>query len=442
MNKLLQLSAIALFLVACPNVTNAQYVTPCPLNMAGMNAYPAFLHVPKANVVWIAMQGFNGASLINSSSYAYSMDGGQTFITGSVPDMLNRGGSDVFALNVDTAWIALTDGYGVNGGAIWRTNNGGNLWIQQTTTEFAGGFLDIVNFSNANNGTAIGDPNSGYFEIYNTTDGGNSWLRVPQGNIPSPLLGEYALQNSSVRINSRFWFSTSKGRIFYSTDDGYTWNVSVVNATFGYTHITMNDENNGLAWMANNSAPYITTDGGVTWTIKQTSPPVFIDMVSAIKNDVGAFVFKTVDGIFATTDNFNSFYLIDNQQIVDGNTLKMFDATVGYTQRADYQSDSVILKIVNGVSAKNNLEESNSLFIYPNPSNGSVVNISFNSEIRQEFLLKITDMTGRIIYHKNSYGENGSNRIKVTLPALTNGIYIVELAGRNNKLNQRLIIQQ
>src|SRR5690606_35089027 len=86
-------------------------------------------------------------------------------------------------------------------------------------------------FFDINNGITQGDPASGYFEIYTTTDGGTNWTRVPNANIPTPLSGEYGYNNMFETVGDIIWFATNKGRLYKSTDKGLNWTVSQTPAT-------------------------------------------------------------------------------------------------------------------------------------------------------------------------------------------------------------------
>ena len=169
------------------------------------------------------------------------------------------------------------------GGVIHRTTNGGANWTNMTATGMftntTDAFADFVTFLTPSVGVAVGDPVAGVYEIWRTTNGGLSWAVVPSANIPAPLSAtEFAIVNLYTKQGtSNIWFGTNQGRIYYSTNSGQTWSVSVAAAnTTTITEIAFNSANNGVAFGFNSGQTfemYNTTDGGVTWNPINTISP-------------------------------------------------------------------------------------------------------------------------------------------------------------------------
>jgi len=187
----------------------------------------------------------------------------------NAPETDGYSSSMITAIDENTAWVAL---YAPNGGGkIVKTSDGGENWIHQSSAAFAApnGFPNVVHFWDANNGWCQGDPNGGYFELYTTTDGGNNWVRVPEANIPANQSGEYGTVGYYDVYEDIVWFATNKGRIFKSTDKGYTWNVFQTPITDASFEISFRNENVGIIQRrgsGDNKVQYITTDGGENWT--------------------------------------------------------------------------------------------------------------------------------------------------------------------------------
>jgi len=177
----------------------------------------------------------------------------------------------ISAIDESTAWAALFDGSN-GGGKIVKTTDGGENWEHQSTAAFTApyGFPNVVHFWDANNGWCQGDPNNGYFEFYTTSDGGTTWTRVPQANIPDNLSSEYGTVGYYAVYGDIVWFATNKGRIFKSTDKGYNWDAyqtPLSNASF---ELSFKDANTGIIQKrgeGDNKVQYITTDGGENWTV-------------------------------------------------------------------------------------------------------------------------------------------------------------------------------
>ncbi|MEO8085636.1 MAG: YCF48-related protein, partial [Bacteroidota bacterium] len=226
------------------------------------------------NTAWIV--GYDGSGGgANLLDYAVSSDGGSNFVTGTVGTDTTFRVANISAISADTAWVAMFNNVLNAGGGIWQTTDGGASWLQQAVGLIydANSFPDIVHFWNANEGVTIGDPNNGYFEIYTTIDGGATWTRVPQANIPANVAQEAGITNWYDSYGDNVWFYTSKGRIYHSADKGLNWTVSSIVSLTAAQSMTVKflDANYGIAQIAVAASGAFasakkTTDGGATWT--------------------------------------------------------------------------------------------------------------------------------------------------------------------------------
>ncbi len=198
---------------------------------------------------------------------------------------------NVSAINYDTAWVALFDPNGADANqGIYQTTDAGTTWAKVPGAAYtSGSFPNVVHFWNRNIGFAMGDPVGGYYENYTTTDGGANWTRTP--NTASQLnpqnASEYGLTGVYDTYGNNVWFGTTHGRIFKSSDNGLTWTVAntpwFTTATNPTTNnvskIRMVDAMNGLAARYNATTKrYVvarTTDGGATWLPLTTSGAMF-----------------------------------------------------------------------------------------------------------------------------------------------------------------------
>lgn len=237
-----------------------------------------YLDAVNANVVWV-VSGDYATTGSPSQYYSRTIDGGQTFTSGIIP---NVGAGNTYeignmeAIDANTAWIACYNQITSGNGAIFRTTDGGATWVNMTGsnmyTDPNESFLNSVTFLTPSIGLTLGDPVNGEYEIWRTLDGGLSWTQVPGANIPNPLMaGEYGIVDLFTKQgNSNVWFGTNAGRIYRSTDAGLTWSVSVVagsNTTL--TKIAFSSPLNGVVQLWDGSTYYLyqTTDGGATWTL-------------------------------------------------------------------------------------------------------------------------------------------------------------------------------
>lgn len=88
--------------------------------------------------------------------------------------------SSFVAISENKAFAACYQQTLGSAGGIWKSEYGGATWTQIPDLYQTHGvsFPNAIHFSSALNGTIAGDPQNGYFEIYNTTDGGDTWHSI------------------------------------------------------------------------------------------------------------------------------------------------------------------------------------------------------------------------------------------------------------------------
>jgi len=77
----------------------------------------------------------------------------------------------------------------------------------------------------------------------------------------------------------------------------------------------------------------------------------------------------------------------------------------------------------------------NSLFLYPNPSNGIFKLVTGTNEITS---IEVYDVTGKIIWSKNDFGVSNSE-IQLNLSSVSQGIYFVKVVASNQSIVKRII---
>ena len=68
----------------------------------------------------------------------------------------------------------------------------------------------------------------------------------------------------------------------------------------------------------------------------------------------------------------------------------------------------------------------NAYTIYPNPTNG-ILHIDFNTDKSSNMIIKLMDITGRLIYQVQTNSTKGFNQLLVETNKISNGLYILEL---------------
>ena len=115
--------------------------------------------------------------------------------------------------------------------------------------------------------------------MYVTSDGGSNWNQVPGASIPNPLGGEYGYTRQIEVVGNDVWFSTNRGRIYYSSDQGNNWVVyqSPI-SDFGSAEVngslSFSDSQNGII-IDNSANVYRTFDGGSNWSQISTTGNIY-----------------------------------------------------------------------------------------------------------------------------------------------------------------------
>jgi len=239
---------------------------------------------------------FRGVQALSDSVVWFSGTGGTVLLTENggkkwkdvtVPNCKSLDFRDIHALDAKRAWV-MSSG---NGARIYHTENSGETWVLQFEDENPNVFLDGMDFSDELNGVAYGDPVSERMDVLLTSNGGETWTRIPSERIPVALKDEAGFAASGtgvVYIDNTIWIATGGGdisRVFKSEDKGQTWEVFITpiigGEGQGIFSVAMKDKLNGVVVGGNyvdstrvkfNCA--FTTDGGEIWNLVETNGPL------------------------------------------------------------------------------------------------------------------------------------------------------------------------
>ncbi|XKX05878.1 oxidoreductase [Tenacibaculum maritimum] len=206
-------------------------------------------------------------------------------------------------------------------------------------------FYDSMKFfSDGKHGIAVGDPIENCPSIILTSDGGNTWQKIPCSQLPKFEKGEafFAASNTNIKIiDNTVWIASGgkKARILKSEDTGKTWTVydtPIVqgNGSQGIYSIDFYDKKNGIVIGGSYASPYnncankaITTDGGITWNlIADNQEPSYKSCVQYIPNTKGQEIiavgktgisFSNDGGLTWNEISKDNYYTI---QFIDTNT--------------------------------------------------------------------------------------------------------------------------
>ena len=292
-----------LFSVMLPQKTSAQWVKQSYPSLEGELIY--YLFAADKNTMWTYTRSpFTDTTHIQKSEFLRTGDGGKTYKKGTLSNNDIGFYPHIQPFDGKTAHLISTDADGhftfkrtVDTGATWQ-----DMPYQPKT------FPDLVYFWDKDNGIFISDPDSLDVIILYTTNGGNTYTRLPQTNHPRMGATEYpVLADFQVVGNTFFFWSvdyiTNVWRVWRSLDRGRNWTAG---ATFetgnvpGFTpRLAFTDNNNGLLLRgigSNYLKPLYTEDGGATWKESSNLPSYTTWAIKNIPNtqNIMAFFQDTV----------------------------------------------------------------------------------------------------------------------------------------------------
>ena len=193
-------------------------------------------------------------------------------------------------------------------------------------------FYDSMDFWNALEGIAIGDPTEGCLSILMTRDGGENWYKIPCKQLPKAVNGEAAFAASDTNISivgDHVWIASGgvASRVFYSSDRGHSWTVfetPIVQGTptTGMYSIDFYDSKNGFAVGGDYTQPKSnintiikTSDGGQTWyTVGDDNNPGYRSCVQYVPNsDAKGLIAIGFEGIDYSSDTGASWISLSDE---------------------------------------------------------------------------------------------------------------------------------
>ncbi len=457
MKKHLVLLSFLITITASSQNFWTQYATSQPITSTGIRS----ISIVNENVTWLNMScGTTGCNPIRR--YAKTSNGGTQWTTGTIdlgPDSSNLEIYNIQGISSTVAFACVSPKtFNVFGG-IWKTIDGGTTWARQDSALFneTDSFSNEVYFWNANEGVVIGDPTNGYFEIYTTTNGGDTWTRVPASPALIPIDPQEFCEPNVFTVNGNtIWAYTKFGRLLKSADRGINWTVSQTPIPdFGGgingvqpPDLAFSDENNGLLQNSDYSL-YSTQDGGVTWaTIPYSSglrnfgiaavpgmPNTYISLGEDLQNFERGSSFSIDGGLSWVNINNNP-----DTDFVRGGEIEMLNENYGFA--SDFSNTPTeggihrwgggpLLRLAH--LAVTTFSGDKSITVAPNPTSGSLKIVGKN--INQ---IVVTDLLGKQMITADYSAVNNAT---LDMNALPNGIYLVKITNEIGTTTAKIIKQ-
>ncbi len=224
------------------------------------------------------------------------------------PDSTTAGLQGVSFVSPTHGWIVG------NGGAIYKTTNGGTNWVRQTSPTSRG--LVRVDFIDTLRGWATGGWNDATaYLVLRTTNGGATWQDLSFGTdcYSGECIHFVDAQNGWIGGLDR----ALAAHIHRTTDGGLTWTRQTVPAGVGNAGGINEIDfpvSSSIGWAASSSLydpPYgeilYTTDGGTTWVVQLTTNLTYNDDLDAQDNQrvtvASTSLFPTRDAKIFVTSN-------------------------------------------------------------------------------------------------------------------------------------------
>jgi len=417
--------------------------SPWTMQNVGYNytsSYPFDIDAVDGNVVWNCAAVGDGSG-ISSQEYSMTYDGGNIWTAGLVTADTNFRFAGISATSQNTCYAAMYNNT-LGGGGVFKTTDMGGTWNQLGVGNIfndPASFPDVIYFTDSLNGWTMGDPIGGYFEIYNTTDGGSSWARVPQANIAAPVAGEYGIVNDYTVLGNKIWFGTNKGRVYISYNGGVNWIArSVVSNVNTVNSLAFRDTLNGVctkSTTAGVSTLYRTIDGGLTWALVTPVGPAFYSDLAYVPGTSVLYscaASSTGRGSSYSPNDGSNWILADTNGLgtADGYTsMAWVNSTTGWAGgfSADPLTDG-IYKYAGSAVGINQVAKNSIVTAYPNPTNGLV---RINTSLEGTANVKVYDILGNLVMSFETYSTKTG--LPIDLRKLNSGVYSVQITDMNQQ---------
>ena len=419
------------------------------------------IHVVSENVIWavgvpFAVDDTFFHDFTGDITYsALTTDGGDNWSIHTVPMGDNPFVTNITATDGSTAWVAGLDDSGDS--KVLKTTDGGATWID-TDAPFDpnNSWVNYVHAFSSTDIIALGDPIDDEFEIYKSSDGGQTWNKVPDTNIPGAN-DEFGLNNRADAVGDHIWFGTNDGRVYRSANRGLNWQASSTN-TYSMVAMSFSDANNGVIADQLTFHPYPdgleaniyhTADGGMTWT--NITPPLGNHAIRITGIEYVPDSAAIVMGISDTsvlTGPFSTWVSLDRgmywMQVSTGENIvwpTFLNAAVGWAGESQPVDHKTQLFKHNpplvGLFSPNQLVAEVS--VLPNPASDEV-RVHVQARETGDFWVLLNDAQGRLIKKETEDGVSEFDKtfeIK-NLPA---GTYTLTVTGAKGSLTRKLVKQ-
>lgn len=420
-----------------------QWSTVSQLNSNELGSFPS-VSVPNCSTVVIA----GGSN--NFPKIFLTTNSGLNFI--NITGNINTNELySVYALGSDTIFAGDGGSAGGSGGnaRVYKTVNGGLNWQVMLSTGGNNGFISGIQFSktNPNFGVIVSDPStsSDSFWVAKTFDRGKTWQVTK-----APQTAPYITQNSLFVVDSLFYgfgLITNPAKIYITTNGGVSWSVKTLGipGTSVPSIAFQNDKLNAIA-LSDAVAPEIarTSNGGNNWEIINTGTN--LTFAGIVKWVPGTGIYFMASGFMKRTSNngqtwesmntgdVNNFRQMDLYKVTENSICAYALASNG--KLIKYEGEPFGLDPENTTVPVDYILEQN----YPNPFN-PVTSIKYSVPAAGNVKLVIYDLNGKEIkVLVNSYHSTGNYIETTDMSVYASGVYIYELSAEEISISRKMVL--
>ena len=230
-----------------------------------------------------------------------TQDGGQSW-TDQSPGELAITATDIEIVDADHAWVTgFVTNSGESGGATFRTDDGGATWQRHEPGRFYDLMWD-VEAVDADRAYVVGANYVGAWgpPVYRTTDAGVTWEKVIQDRHDNEGIQALALTGSrAVGLGDHDFLvvSTDPWGQYSPPNGGNLFEQSYISTHYKLEDVFFVDARSGWAVGRKSFAPYLwgqvilhTSDGGVTWAEQYEQAPDMESLFSVFRLDAVTFL--------------------------------------------------------------------------------------------------------------------------------------------------------
>ncbi len=370
------------------------------------------LGVSGGNVSCLADSGSNIFTGTYQRGVLVSNDNGNSWAE------INNGlGTDTFILS-----IAIRDSNiftGTSGHGVFRSSNGGTSWTAANNGLSGYGIVSLViNDTNIFAGTLVNG-------VFLSSDNGASWKEVNNG-LKDSIISSLTISGSNI------FAGTFGGGVFLSTDNGSSWTAVNNGITDSVIYCLTASGSNIFAGTLNGSV-FLSSNNGSSWTAVDSGLPKTTG-ISLAASGSNIFAGTNERGVYLTTNNGSTWTAVNSGLTVyPGCLITSLAVNDSYIYAGTQSNENgVWRRSLSEVLAVENIRQSKSISIYPNPASKEL-RISYDGNRERVEKAVIFNVLGEMIYTQQPETGNMNKETRIDVSALPSGIYFVEVIYENDK---------